>query len=78
MDRARKKSNLQHGSSPRSIHPMRGLSGVLDQREAFLAALDLEPPGEQNRIVVARLYGGSAWATAALVTRARQVRTRSD
>jgi hypothetical protein len=57
---------------------MRGLSGVLDQREVLLAALNLEPPGEQNRLVVARLYGGSAWAAAALATCARQVRTRSD
>jgi len=57
---------------------MRGLSGVLDQREVLMAALNLEPPGEQNRLVVARLYGGSAWAAAAPATCARQVRTRSD
>jgi hypothetical protein len=47
---------------------MRGLPGVLDQPEVFLAALDLEPPGDRNRIVVACLYGSPAWAAAALAT----------
>jgi hypothetical protein len=49
---------------------MRGLPGVLDQPGVFLAALAFEPPGKQNRIVVARLYGSPAWAAAALATRA--------
>jgi hypothetical protein len=76
MDGRRKRTS--NTAARRAVHPMRGLSGVLDQREVFLAALALEPPGKQNRIVVARLYGGSAWAAAALVTCARQVWTRSD
>ena len=54
----------------RAVHPMRGLPGVLDQPGVFLAALVFEPPGKQNRIVVARLYGSPAWAAAALATRA--------